>query len=109
MRIAVTGGTGLIGLAICRKLVNQGAEVVAVTRDPSRARATLPEGVEAVPWPGGAEEAAPLGGIDAVVNAAAKLQHVRLIRFVLRGHDAIETDRRHQCAGLPQPGRRRSD
>ncbi len=72
MRIAVTGGTGLIGLAICRKLVNQGAEVVAVTRDPSRARATLPEGVEAVPWPGGAEEAAPLGGIDAVVNLAGE-------------------------------------
>ena len=72
IRIAVTGGTGLIGVAISRKLVERGDRVVVVTRDPSRARATLPAGVEAVPWPGGEGDPEALRGVDAIVNLAGE-------------------------------------
>ena len=72
IRVAVTGGTGLIGVAVCRKLAECGDRVVVITRDPFRARAKLPEGVEAVPWPGGEGNEEPLRGVDAVVNLAGE-------------------------------------
>jgi nucleoside-diphosphate-sugar epimerase len=48
MRILVTGGTGLIGNAILRKLIERGADVCALVRDESRARQVLPASVELV-------------------------------------------------------------
>lgn len=47
-RIVVTGGTGLIGGAFVKKLVERGDEVVVLTRHPGRAR--LPEGARAEGW-----------------------------------------------------------
>lgn len=38
MRVVVTGGAGFIGRALVRHLVDRGDEVVALVRDPSRAR-----------------------------------------------------------------------
>ena len=76
MRIAVTGGTGLIGPALCKTLVGQGEEVVVISRDPARARLKLPDGVEAVSWPDGAKEPDSRGealqGVDAIVNLAGE-------------------------------------
>ncbi|MFQ5789095.1 MAG: TIGR01777 family oxidoreductase [Acidobacteriota bacterium] len=70
MKIAVTGATGLIGTALCQRLRQDGHHVLAVTR-----RHTLPPllgSLERVPWEPdqGSFDAAPLEGVDAVVNLA---------------------------------------
>ncbi len=46
MTTLVTGATGLIGHGIASRLVERGERVRALVRDPGRARAVLPEGVE---------------------------------------------------------------
>lgn len=46
MRILVTGGTGTVGTALVRELVERGAEVSVLTRDPAKAE-RLPDGVGA--------------------------------------------------------------
>jgi dihydroflavonol-4-reductase len=46
MRALVTGVTGKVGNAVARALAARGDEVVALVRDPARAAAVLPEGVE---------------------------------------------------------------
>jgi dihydroflavonol-4-reductase len=70
MRVLVTGGTGKIGNAVARRLVDRGDQVVALVRDVARARETLPPGVELargdVTDPASLREAC--DGIDAVFN-----------------------------------------
>jgi dihydroflavonol-4-reductase len=46
MRALVTGATGKVGNAVVRALVGRGDEVRALVRDPDRAAAVLPEGVD---------------------------------------------------------------
>jgi dihydroflavonol-4-reductase len=46
MRLLVTGATGKIGNAVAHRLAERGDEVVALVRDPAKARELLPEGVE---------------------------------------------------------------
>lgn len=46
MRIFVTGGSGFIGLAVVRRLVQRGDRVMAIVRDPDRATALADLGVE---------------------------------------------------------------
>src|SRR3954454_15915862 len=46
MRALVTGATGKIGNAVARRLAERGDEVVALVRDPGKARELLPEGIE---------------------------------------------------------------
>ncbi len=46
MRFLVTGATGKVGNAVTRRLVERGDGVVALVRDPERARASLPAAVE---------------------------------------------------------------
>jgi uncharacterized protein (TIGR01777 family) len=48
MRVFVTGGTGLIGTRLVRRLRERGDEVLALTRRPPAARALFGEGVEVV-------------------------------------------------------------
>ena len=45
VRILLTGATGKIGNAVARRLAERGDEVVALVRDPARARELLPEAV----------------------------------------------------------------
>ena len=73
MRILVTGGTGFLGVPVCRTLIGGGDEVLAALRpgsDPSR----LPPGVLPAPFdpasPGTLEGA--LRGCDGVVHLAAR-------------------------------------
>ena len=70
MRIAVTGATGLIGRAVVAKLLERGDEVVAFSRDPERARETLPAGAETAGWDLDDRDglARDLSGVGAVVN-----------------------------------------
>ena len=41
----VFGGTSGMGLAVCKRLVNLGAKVVAISREPAKAKGLLPEEV----------------------------------------------------------------
>jgi hypothetical protein len=71
MRVAVTGATGLIGQALVKALQGRGDEVVALSRDPDRARQALGGGVEPHAWPNPTDAPPPeaaLAGADAVVH-----------------------------------------
>ena len=46
MRALVTGATGKIGNAVAHRLAERGDQVVALVRDPAKARELLPEGIE---------------------------------------------------------------
>jgi uncharacterized protein (TIGR01777 family) len=72
MRIAVTGATGLIGRRLVAALKDRGDDVVALVRDPDRARETL--GVEAVRWDttAGPPPSEALSGADGVVHLAGE-------------------------------------
>lgn len=70
MRALVTGATGKIGNAVARQLAERGDEVVALVRNPAKARELLPSGVELgrgdVSDPASLRKAAE--GIDAAFN-----------------------------------------
>ena len=71
MRVAVTGATGTIGRAVVAALRERGDEVVALSRDPDRARERLGGEIEAAAWRDPVGESAPaaaLAGCDAVIN-----------------------------------------
>ncbi|MBB3141602.1 TIGR01777 family oxidoreductase [Halomonas organivorans] len=46
MRVLITGGSGFVGQALCRRLVEAGHRVQVVSRDPAQARIRLPEGID---------------------------------------------------------------
>lgn len=50
MRLAITGGTGFIGQALCERLAGSGHGVTVLTRDVARARGRLPSQVSPLPW-----------------------------------------------------------
>ncbi len=71
--VTVTGATGLIGAQLVAALMDRGAQVTVLTRDPPRARAELGD-VDAVEWdlmsdPAPAES---LAGREAVVHLAGE-------------------------------------
>lgn len=71
MRVAVTGATGLIGSEVVRALAERGDHVVALTRNASRARGSLADGVEIAEWPdpkGAPVPAEAIDGLDAVIH-----------------------------------------
>ncbi len=72
MRVTLTGATGLIGTTLVAQLVDEGADVTVLSRDPERAAARL--GVPAVGWDPLSEPAPKqaLEGRDAVVHLAGE-------------------------------------
>lgn len=71
-RIIVTGATGMIGRALCRRLVARGDQVIVFSRRLDAARAAVPGAAQYVAWDGatrGSWEAA-VEGVDAVVHLA---------------------------------------
>jgi len=77
-RIAITGGTGGVGWAVCRAARGAGLEVRALVRDPSRARALEGLGVELVR--GDLDDTAALeataAGAEAFIHGAAHVGDV---------------------------------
>ena len=73
MKVVISGGSGLIGRAICQALLAAGHEPVVLTRDLGRA-SRLPAGVRAVAWnpPGQGDWAAELASAGAVINLAGE-------------------------------------
>ncbi len=73
MRVVVTGATGLIGPRLVRSLQARGDEVTVLSRNPERAKATLP-GTETVRWDPMSEQAPTdaLKGREAVVHLAGE-------------------------------------
>lgn len=72
-RVLITGGTGLIGRALCASMVVDGHEVIVLSRHPERAIG-LPTGVRAERWDGrtAAGWGALADGAHAVVNLAGE-------------------------------------
>lgn len=73
MKVAIPGGTGLIGRALSRALASRGHEPIALTRRPDRTPAAPPfAGVRR--WDPFAGPAAPnpFEGVDAIVNLAGE-------------------------------------
>lgn len=72
MKIAVTGATGFIGLALVQRLIAENEQVLVLTRHPDKAKRIWPSGVEIVgysvttggPWQD------QIAGCDGVVNLA---------------------------------------
>jgi uncharacterized protein (TIGR01777 family) len=72
-RVFVTGGTGFMGSALVEALRGRGDQVIVLSRDAERARASLPSGAVAVEGDaglGGGEWQRHLAGMDAVVHLA---------------------------------------
>ena len=79
MRILVTGASGMIGTALCDALLTRGDEVVALSRDPERAR----QANTAIGWHGwspseGRPPEACFEGVNAVVNLIGENLNQRL-------------------------------
>jgi uncharacterized protein len=79
MRVLVTGASGLIGSAVCDALLARGDEVVGLTRDPDRSRATNPT-VRWLAWNPATERPpdAAFEHVDGVVNLIGENINQRL-------------------------------
>ncbi len=71
-RIVITGATGQIGRVLSRRLIEAGHEVVVLSRDPNKARTTVPGAADYVAWEpaGSGPWAAAIDGAEAVVGLA---------------------------------------
>lgn len=70
MHVLITGGTGLIGTALTKRLLEENHTVTILTRNPEEHR--LPEGVKAVRWDGKTTSGwgSLVDEVDAIVNLA---------------------------------------
>jgi uncharacterized protein len=106
LRVTVTGATGLIGPQLTAALLERGAEVTVLTRDPERARARLGQ-VTAVAWDL-MEEAAPveaLSGRDAILHLAGEPVAQRWSEDTKRAiRESRVTGTRNLLAGLAASG-----
>ena len=72
MKVAIVGGSGLVGRALTRSLVDDGHEVVVLSRDPDRRRRHVPPNAAIGPWQAGdvGGMSTALDGVDGVVVVA---------------------------------------
>jgi uncharacterized protein len=72
VKVAIVGGSGLVGRALTRSLVADGADVLVLSRDARRRADTVPAPARIAEWSPGdvARLADSIGGMDAVVNLA---------------------------------------
>ncbi len=105
MRVTLTGATGLIGSAVVASLMDRGAEVTVLSRDPERAQARLGDAVQTVRWDPQAEPAPvpALAGRDAVVNLAGEPIAQRWSERVKRAiRESRVTGTRNLVSGLAE-------
>jgi len=71
MKIVITGGTGLIGRALAKRLHGEGHQVIVLSRNPEKVTA-MPQGVLVAEWDARTEKGwlAHAEGADAIVNLA---------------------------------------
>lgn len=71
--VVVTGATGLIGRPLTRRLIEDGYTVIVFSRDPERARLTIPGAADYVAWQPDTvgQWAARLEGVAGVIHLAA--------------------------------------
>lgn len=72
MKVAIVGGSGLVGRALARSLLGDGHEVLVLSRDAGRRSSAIPAGARSADW---SKDDIPrlaraLDGMDAVVNVA---------------------------------------
>jgi uncharacterized protein len=106
MRITVTGGTGMIGQRLIGELLSRGDAVTVLTRNPDRARESMP-GTDAAAWDPAAGPAPPdaLRGRDAIVHLAGEDVAQRWSDEAKRRiHDSREQGTRNLVAGLRDAG-----
>lgn len=75
MKILVTGATGFVGTALIRKLLIEGHEVLITSRNPERARQSVPfplSGVVAWDPVAGEPALSDLAGVEAVIHLAGE-------------------------------------
>ena len=72
MKVAIVGGSGLVGRALTRSLIGDGHHVVVLSRDPGKQRRHVQPPAAIARWQAGdvVGMAAALDGVDAVVNVA---------------------------------------
>ncbi|TDA70320.1 MAG: TIGR01777 family protein [Clostridia bacterium] len=99
MRVLVTGGTGLIGSALCTSLLRDGHGVIILSRRPEAAQARRGDGVEVVRWSGGEQlPAAALQDVQAVVNLAG--ENIGAGRWTVARKERIIASRREVTRNL---------
>ena len=71
MRVLITGATGFVGRALVHALMERGDQRVALTRDPTRARMSLPGLAQTYAWHPleGPPPAEAFEGVDVVVHS----------------------------------------
>jgi uncharacterized protein (TIGR01777 family) len=101
MRVLVTGGSGLIGRALCAELARTGYETWAVSRRPNRV-AGLPEGVRVVGWDGRSPEGwlELAEGALAIVHLAG--ENIAAGRWTARMKERIRGSRLDSSAAVAQ-------
>src|SRR4029077_10026104 len=71
MKAVITGGSGLIGQALCRKLAGDKHQITILSRNADQVRG-LPAGIEVVRWDGSSSNGWGhlVEGADAIINLA---------------------------------------
>jgi NAD dependent epimerase/dehydratase family enzyme len=72
MKILITGASGFIGSALSRRLASNGHEVMALSRNPEKTRASLPFVHDVYQWRPGEAPVEAVAGADVVVNVAGE-------------------------------------
>ena len=70
MKVAIVGGSGLVGRALTRSVLADGGDVLVLSRDPERRRKVVPPGARLERWSTDdiPRLASSIAGVDAVVN-----------------------------------------
>lgn len=66
MKVAITGGTGMVGSRLCEILKKRGDEIIVLTRGESR----MKNGIPHIKWLNGEKPESSLEGIEAFINLA---------------------------------------